>query len=308
MQIWRTPLFDLIHESQITVRHRLELFYLADTTWADRIAECLPVLVDQRLFSSLISQLTRVNTQCPLEELHAIVPLQSTKQLLEKYRASSSIPSVDLPSIAPDVDGLIWIDRAINESGLVYEEGTILWMSHRDSLIHYADLRRDQPSLILKSFQLAMDAYLRTRQSTAESPDNRPTQPCKFPTPKGTIWEEITITFVSNESIRIKARDVTRTYPFSQIGFRDHRRIDKPNSIWKLFDVLSTMNGHLDWKALDRRGRTVHVDQKQIQKRISILRKLLQNLIGLSDDPFYPYRKRKAYEARFSLRDERPLD
>jgi hypothetical protein len=49
----------------------------------------------------------------------------------------------------------------------------------------------------------------------------RPLDP--FPTPDGTLWKDVTITFLSDHRIRIAVKDVTETRSYAEMGFEDKR-------------------------------------------------------------------------------------
>src|SRR5262249_49073963 len=54
-----------------------------------------------------------------------------------------------------------------------------------------------------------------------------------FPSPPGLQWEEITAAFISNEAVKITARQESHTYTFAELGFKDLRKGDAPDSLWE---------------------------------------------------------------------------
>ena len=117
----------------------------------------------------------------------------------------------------------------------------------------------------------------------------------KFPSPLGLTWEKVTITFVSNDSARVSACGTCKTYMFSDMGFTDRRKGNQPDTRWHVLRTLAKLNGRIEWKsalsATQRNG---------LQAKIKDIRKRLKALTGLEEDPFYDYRSKKAYEAKFT--------
>ena len=110
------------------------------------------------------------------------------------------------------------------------------------------------------------------------------------------------MTFISNDSIKVKARGVAEVYTFAEIGFKDRRKGDVPNSRWKLFkEGFARHNGEVSWeKPLAKK------DRDNLKAAVKEIRKRLRAFMGIEDDPFCPYRQVKAYKTKFSLSDETP--
>lgn len=119
----------------------------------------------------------------------------------------------------------------------------------------------------------------------------------KFPNPGGLRWEEVKIEFVSNDSIKVTGRGVSKRYLFVEIGFRDGRRGDRPIPLWSTFQKLAEQDGAIKWNLW--RATT----SRATSKAMSRIRKLLQEFMGIEDDPFRPYEERKSYVTKFELRD-----
>jgi hypothetical protein len=63
----------------------------------------------------------------------------------------------------------------------------------------------------------------------------------QFPKMGGLRWEEVTIAFVSNDSLRISARGKSQVFMFSDIGFRDGRKGDRPDKQWELLQWMANV-------------------------------------------------------------------
>jgi len=118
----------------------------------------------------------------------------------------------------------------------------------------------------------------------------------KFPSPPDLCWEEVSMAFISNKAIKVRARGQLREYRFDQIGF-ENKRSGKPNRLWFLLQVFGARGGQLSWQDLSSTGMTAN----QVQSNVKRLRKSLRKFMGIEDDPFYPYWKVKAYEAKFAI-------
>lgn len=134
------------------------------------------------------------------------------------------------------------------------------------------------------------------------STTDRPKQSvmARFPSLPELRWEEVTIVFVSDDSVRVSARDVRETYLFSEMGFKDRRKGDRPDSRWAFLRELAAHEGRIDWQT-----KSLSSEQRnRAEKAISTVRKRLKTLMGIEEDPFHLYRSRKAYETRFTLRSK----
>ena len=129
-------------------------------------------------------------------------------------------------------------------------------------------------------------------------------QIARFPSPKDLKWEEVSMTFVSNETLEIRARGVVKKYHYAQIGFQDKRMVDTPNGLWLfLKDVFASEYGEIAWEPSNLDPKRL----KNAQQPVSRLRKLLKSAMGIEEDPFYPYWEVKAYRPRFSITDNTPV-
>jgi len=118
----------------------------------------------------------------------------------------------------------------------------------------------------------------------------------RFPSPPDLCWEEVSMAFVSDQEIKVKARDQLKKFKFDQIGFED-KRSGKPNRLWFFLQVFAAIGGQLSWQDLSSTGMTAN----QVQSNVKRLRKILRNFMEIEDDPFEPYYKVKAYQTRFTI-------
>jgi len=118
----------------------------------------------------------------------------------------------------------------------------------------------------------------------------------RFPSLPDLCWEEVSMAFVSDEVIKVKARKQLREFRFDQIGFKNKKN-DKPNRLWFLLKAFAATSGQLSWQNLGSTG----MNANQVQSNVKSLRKTLRNFMCIEDDPFYSYRKVKAYKAKFTI-------
>jgi hypothetical protein len=119
-----------------------------------------------------------------------------------------------------------------------------------------------------------------------------------FPPLRDLRWEEISIVFISNDAIRITARDVSQVFTFAEAGFADKRKGDRPDERWVLLLGLARCHGEVTWASEGGPSR-----KTAGPKSISVLRGRLKALLGINTNPFQNYRKAKGYKARFKISD-----
>lgn len=113
----------------------------------------------------------------------------------------------------------------------------------------------------------------------------------------GRKWEDVTITFISHDSVRIEAGDLDKRLHFAEMGFKDGRKGDIPDTRWAILREFAARNGTISWGDINVK----HSDK--MKSAIKDIRKRLKAVLGIAEDPFFPYRQVKAYKARFILRD-----
>ena len=117
----------------------------------------------------------------------------------------------------------------------------------------------------------------------------------KFPTPKGTAWEEIKIKLIDGDTVKISVGKIHKSYSYAQLGLMKVRS-GKKTILWKtLVDMAE--QGYSDW---DTSGA-----DKKVKKRISNLRNILRKVMGLTGDPFFRYNTEKRWQPKFELEDKR---
>jgi len=133
-------------------------------------------------------------------------------------------------------------------------------------------------------------------ESSQFKPKSEKRTTARFPRLKDLAWEEVNIAFISDEALKVKARDQLKEFKFDQIGFED-KRSGKPKRLWLFLQAFAAKGGELSWQDVGSSG----MNPNQVQSNVKRLRKILCNFMGIEDDPFQPYRKVKAYQTKFTI-------
>jgi len=128
-----------------------------------------------------------------------------------------------------------------------------------------------------------------------------------FPSPSDLHWEEVSMAFVSDEVIKVKARGQLVEYRFDQIGF-ENKRSGKANILWWVLRGLAMNNGRASWEDLNEptAGSFDLGDRNKLEAKVKRLRKTLREFMGIEGDPFYPYRREQAYQTKLTLTNDAP--
>jgi len=114
----------------------------------------------------------------------------------------------------------------------------------------------------------------------------------KFPTPPNTTWNMVSIQFVSEDSVKVSVKSIHRGYTFADMGFKDNRKYNSPNTQWEILRFLAKNKGELSWQ----KGTAIYS-----KKEISRVRKRLRTFMGIDDDPFFRYRNIWCYRTKFRI-------
>lgn len=95
-----------------------------------------------------------------------------------------------------------------------------------------------------------------------------------FPTPSGTQWPEVKISFIDNENVSIKIRDVSQRKNYAEMGFKDQRTC-KPVKSW--YTLLYFSEKECLKYSQDVKGKT--------EKTVENLRKRLKSYFCIQSEP-----------------------
>ncbi len=168
-------------------------------------------------------------------------------------------------------------------------------------LLRDVDWKRFLWSLLIHWYQEKMQAHTGQQddnQTQISEPDKRlATTMVRYNAARleGCSWADVTIAFKSNDSvlIKIKGHDLKR-FTFAEIGFKDGRRGDMPDTKWDL--LMGAAQG----------GKNEMPDgPKNLKQAVSTIRKRLRAVIQLKGDPIPWDYVKKRYVPAFRLEDQR---
>jgi len=119
--------------------------------------------------------------------------------------------------------------------------------------------------------------------------------PCK----PGTKWEEITITLMADDMVRIKTPQGEGRFTYGACGFADKRKGDKPTMLWALLKIFAENRGRIS-----RSEGAQYVPQ--LPDTTKRLNKHLQRVFGINERIYKGhYKAEKGYTTRFTVLDHR---
>ena len=125
------------------------------------------------------------------------------------------------------------------------------------------------------------------------SPDKTTKVGFPYTIPDGTRWENIMLTFLNDEYVKINVAGNSLETGFADMGFADGRKKGVCNELWILLRLLAKQGGSLP--ASDPEAKDKYKQQKA---RLSTA---LKNYFRLDTDPFKPYTKEKAYTLKMTI-------
>lgn len=134
-----------------------------------------------------------------------------------------------------------------------------------------------------------------------QKPKDKKIQLRKFPS--DLRWEEISIRFLNEHEVIIKAKNETLQTTFEAMGFQDEKK-KLPNKQWVLLRLLAVRNGELSW---ENNSNLSLKEINKIKKQKQLLSETLRAFFQISNDPFYDYKAEKSYRIKLNLTPEPEL-
>jgi hypothetical protein len=133
-------------------------------------------------------------------------------------------------------------------------------------------------------------------------PKNKKIQLRKFPS--DLRWEEISIQFLNEHEVIVKARNETLQTTYEVMGFQDEKK-KLPNKQWVLLRLLAVRNGEMSWK---NNSNLSLKDINKLKKQKQSLSEALKAFFQINDsEPFHDYKTEKAYKIKLVLAPEPEL-
>ena len=115
--------------------------------------------------------------------------------------------------------------------------------------------------------------------------------------PKDTKWSDIIIKFLNNEEVIITAKELRKQTNYEEMGFEDEKK-KSPNKQWDFLKLLAIKNHTISWENnYDLSIKNIWRAKKQKQ----LLAESLKAYFQINDDPFFDYKKEKAYKIKINL-------
>ena len=163
----------------------------------------------------------------PLPELESEPKTETNSPLSETHKGIDQTPAASQKALE--------LSRKKSEEALEKEraklEATIEWVQQR------IEAREKENEARRKQIQ---ELYVKLVEQKLQIGDQQAIPAIEqFSSIKDLRWEEVTFTVLSNESVRIKARNISKAYTFAELGFKDGRTPDKPTKVWCFFILLA---------------------------------------------------------------------
>jgi hypothetical protein len=120
-----------------------------------------------------------------------------------------------------------------------------------------------------------------------------------FPTPTGTTWEQVSLT-VDDLHVVVRVGNNTQQFGFAEAGFANKRKKGSPDELWTLLRLIASYGG------IFGTGDDITTKPGKLKQKVSTLRKRLQALLAIDNDPFHPNTTGQPYRTRFTIQRAGP--
>jgi hypothetical protein len=122
-----------------------------------------------------------------------------------------------------------------------------------------------------------------------------------FPCKTGTKWEEVKITLIENEVVRIETPQGSGRFSYHEVGMSDKRSANKPTMLWSLFEIFAKNQGFIS-------PDNIEYDPK-LPDTAKRLNKHLQDLFDIRESIFTDhYKAEKGYKTKIFFSDQTIAD
>ncbi len=113
--------------------------------------------------------------------------------------------------------------------------------------------------------------------------------------PAGTPWQNISLQFIGDENVIIRAGQFERHASYADMGFADNRgKAPRPNEQWKFLFVLAKLQGEISFRNKEE------IDPRY-KKQKELLSKTLKSYFRIDYDPFHAYGYKNSYRIKMKL-------
>lgn len=119
-----------------------------------------------------------------------------------------------------------------------------------------------------------------------------------FPCKPGTKWEDIKITLIDENTIRVKTPQREGRFTYHELGMSDKRKGNPPTTLWILLRLFAENKGNISSNNINYIS-TLPSTAKRLNKH-------LQKVFGIKDSIYkYHYKKYQAYITKIHFSDQR---
>ena len=113
--------------------------------------------------------------------------------------------------------------------------------------------------------------------------------------PAGTPWQNISLQFLDDEHVIIRAGQFEQRASYADMGFADNRgKAPRPNEQWKFLLVLGKLGGEISFRNKEE------IDPRY-KKQKELLSKTLKSYFRIDYDPFHAYGYKNSYRIKMKL-------
>ncbi len=205
------------------------------------------------------------------------------------------------------------IDRAVNAISMRHSEPFLLLLpaAATASTVAYEMAERFRGKILGLDdlFAVFGSSDIKARRDTLKSIEqwvqslipesSKPGSEFIFPTPAGTIWENIKMEFTADEKLIVSCGSISKTLEPEHLRMKD-QRTGRPMEQWIMLKAFALKNGEIDWSKIPERDKPVRKKQKQE------LSKKLKRVFQISTDPISWNRGDCSYICRFRITESLP--
>jgi hypothetical protein len=171
------------------------------------------------------------------------------------------------------------------------EELYSLYKRHASQIAHVIERQIKNLAEPIRKGEIRRDSLLGMILGKMGSSNRSRLSDRSFPTPEGSVWQDIKIEIKSPYHVSVSVKEVTGIYTPFEMGFRDRRKIDELNLQWILLLLFADGGNRIGYGTPQQRP--------MIYKSVQALKKLLKDFFGLTEPPIHNYRRGEGYVAKF---------
>ncbi|MGO9530568.1 MAG: hypothetical protein ACLP3B_05240 [Syntrophobacteraceae bacterium] len=160
----------------------------------------------------------------------------------------------------------------------------------------------------LKKVEQFLSAYRRSSAHVEATQNNdRPVVETQGQKRTELSWEDFSIFLISEHTCRIKTPDGEKRYNYAELGMADKRKVDKPDQLWKLMQILAATGGYINWKTMAAYSGGKDSEKLDIKTLTKRLNRHLKIHFGIKDSIFTGhYKTTRGWKTKIKFFDHQP--